>query len=216
MFESIHGLPATPRERAGLMWGMVRAGCLSAFGGLALAYVVVAVCSGDDAPAPRVASPPPETPKPPAPEPPKDPIAAVDEQADRARAEKDEGAALDAYIVARKLLISADFGGAPDKDVKPRMAALDREIARLDCKVMGAMRAGVVRDAAIDAMARSWMSGNVRVSGKCNTTITFEWAGFSDVTVSTFGESVAPMLTGRGFTTIRYKGWDSTWTQTFD
>lgn len=160
--------------------------------------------------APRAPVPPPGA----APAPPKDPIAAVDEQADHARAQKDDSAALDSYIVARTLLDLAERDGASPKDVKPRRAAIDKEIARLDCEVMGAMRAGVVRDAAIDAMARSWMSGNVRVSGTCNTTITFEWAGFSDVTVSTFGDSVAPMLTSRGFTTIRYKGWESTWTQT--
>lgn len=194
---------------------LVRILVVSAVGTVAVWFLILFFMSiQKDAPAPLPASAP-STPPPPAPaEPHKDPIAAVDEMADRARAEKDEAAALDAFIAARKLLISADFGGAPDKEVKPRMVALDKEIARLDCKVLGAMRAGVVRDAAIDAMARSWMSGNVRVSGKCNTTITFEWAGFSDVTVSTFGDSVAPMLTSRGFTTIRYKGWESTWTQT--
>lgn len=152
---------------------------------------------------------------PPAPEPPKDPIAAVDEQADHARAQKDENAALDSYIVARTLLDLAERDGASPKDVKPRRAAIDKAIKRLDCSVMGEVRAGAVRDYVIGVLSRAGISANVRVSGTCNTTMTIEWPGWSDVTVAQIEEVLDPVLISREFKVLRLKSWDQMWTHTY-
>jgi hypothetical protein len=140
-------------------------------------------------------------------------IAEVDRLADVARATKGAGPALDAWDAAAKALDAAANAGAADKDVKPRRAVIDKALAKYTCEYEGERRGGPVRNMLLTHMANAGMAGNVRVSGKCNDTITIEWALWTDVTVHQFQVgSAGRALEAAGFRKVVLKAWDSTWT----